>query len=71
MSARFDQHFLVDRKAIERIAGIVPVEGRTVLEIGPGKGALTAALLDRGAKVVGVELDAYLLETLSERFSAR
>jgi len=69
MSARFDQHFLVDRKAIERIAGTIGVEGRTVLEIGPGQGALTAALLHRGAKVVGVELDAGLLEALSERFS--
>jgi len=69
MSARFDQHFLVDRKAIERIAGTIRVEGRTVLEIGPGQGALTAALLDRGARVVGVELDVGLLEALSERFS--
>ncbi|HOS81619.1 MAG TPA: 16S rRNA (adenine(1518)-N(6)/adenine(1519)-N(6))-dimethyltransferase RsmA [Methanolinea sp.] len=68
MSARFDQHFLVDRKAIERIAGIIRVEGRTVLEVGPGRGALTEALLERGARVVAVEIDPGLVEMLSERF---
>lgn len=68
MSARFDQHFLVDRKAIERIAGIIRVEGRTVLEVGPGRGALTEALLQRGARVVAVEIDPVLVERLSERF---
>ncbi|HPC54484.1 MAG TPA: 16S rRNA (adenine(1518)-N(6)/adenine(1519)-N(6))-dimethyltransferase RsmA [Methanolinea sp.] len=68
MSARFDQHFLVDRKAIERIAGIIRVEGRIVLEVGPGRGALTEALLERGARVVAVEIDPGLVEMLSERF---
>ncbi|MDH7492140.1 MAG: 16S rRNA (adenine(1518)-N(6)/adenine(1519)-N(6))-dimethyltransferase RsmA [Methanolinea sp.] len=68
MSARFDQHFLVDRKAIERIAGIIRVEGRTVLEVGPGRGSLTEALLERGARVVAVEIDPGLVEMLSERF---
>lgn len=69
MSARFDQHFLVDRKAIERIAGIIRVEGRTVLEVGPGRGALTGALLEREARVVAVEIDPALAKGLSERFS--
>ena len=68
MSARFDQHFLVDRKAIERIAGIIRVEGRIVLEVGPGRGSLTEALLERGARVVAVEIDPGLVEMLSERF---
>ncbi|MDH7510467.1 MAG: 16S rRNA (adenine(1518)-N(6)/adenine(1519)-N(6))-dimethyltransferase RsmA [Methanolinea sp.] len=68
MSARFDQHFLVDRKVIGRIAGIIRVEGRTVLEVGPGRGALTEALLERGARVVAVEIDPVLAERLSIRF---
>jgi len=69
MSARFDQHFLVDKKAIERISGIIRVKERTILEIGPGRGALTAALLDRGARVVAVEIDSGLAGVLADRFS--
>jgi len=68
MSARNDQHFLVDRRAVERIAGAIEVAGRTVLEIGPGKGILTRALLDRGAKVNAVEIDPSLAECLALDF---
>ncbi|RME81407.1 MAG: ribosomal RNA small subunit methyltransferase A, partial [Zetaproteobacteria bacterium] len=50
------QHFLIDRRAIERIVGAVP-PGSTVLEIGPGRGALTLPLCARAAKVVAVEKD--------------
>jgi 16S rRNA (adenine1518-N6/adenine1519-N6)-dimethyltransferase len=69
MKAYRDQHFLIDRHAIERVAGLVPVEGRQVLEIGPGNGALTRALLERGAIVKAVELDANLCEELADFFS--
>jgi 16S rRNA (adenine1518-N6/adenine1519-N6)-dimethyltransferase len=69
MKAYRDQHFLIDRHAIGRIADLVPVEGRQVLEIGPGNGALTRALLDRGAIVRAVELDANLCEELTDFFS--
>lgn len=65
MSARNDQHFLVDLKAVERIAGAIPVAGRKVLEIGPGKGVLTGALLERGALVSAVEIDQDLVDSLA------
>jgi len=68
MKAFRDQHFLIDRHAIDRIAGLVPVEGRLVLEIGPGNGALTRALLDRGAIIKAVELDANLCDELADVF---
>ncbi len=68
MSARNDQHFLVDRGAVGRIAGAIEVAGRTVLEIGPGRGILTRALLERGAKVNAVEIDPFLAECLSLDF---
>jgi 16S rRNA (adenine1518-N6/adenine1519-N6)-dimethyltransferase len=42
----------------------------TVLEIGPGKGFLTKALLETGAKVIALEKDADLLPLLSESFSS-
>ena len=53
------QHFLFDPGVCARIAGIAaPLEGRVVLEVGPGPGGLTRALLDSPAKhVVAVELD--------------
>ncbi|HVN73584.1 MAG TPA: 16S rRNA (adenine(1518)-N(6)/adenine(1519)-N(6))-dimethyltransferase RsmA [Methanoregula sp.] len=69
MRAHHDQHFLIDANAIQRIAGIVDVAGRRVLEIGPGNGALTAALLDRGAVLSAIELDAGLCGELADRFS--
>lgn len=52
------QHFLRDRSLLERIAvasGAAP--GDVVLEIGPGQGSLTSALLDTGATVVAIERD--------------
>ncbi len=69
MSAPRDQHFLVDRRAVERIAGSVDVSGRRVLEIGPGEGILTRALLERGATVIAVEIDPALVEELEVTFA--
>lgn len=69
MKAYHDQHFLIDPHAIERIADLENVRGRRVLEIGPGNGALTRALLDRGAVVHAIELDGILCERLAEIFS--
>lgn len=70
MSPYRDQHFLTDPRIVDRIAGILDISGRTVLEIGPGAGILTSALLHRGARVISVELDAYLIEKLSSRFAS-
>lgn len=61
------QHFLVDprvRDAIVAAAGVRP--GSLVVEIGPGTGVLTEALLQRGASVLAVELDRELAAALSE-----
>jgi 16S rRNA (adenine1518-N6/adenine1519-N6)-dimethyltransferase len=69
MSAPRDQHFLVDERAVEKIAGFVDVSGRRVLEIGPGEGILTRALLDRGAQVIAIELDPVLAADLEIFFS--
>jgi 16S rRNA (adenine1518-N6/adenine1519-N6)-dimethyltransferase len=64
MKAPKDQHFLVDQNAVEHIAGLVEVEGRVVLEIGPGTGVLTRALLSKGAHVRAIELDHELFSSL-------
>jgi 16S rRNA (adenine1518-N6/adenine1519-N6)-dimethyltransferase len=70
MTARRDQHFLVDERAVERILSLVDVAGRVVLEVGPGMGVLTRGLLYRGAEVVAVEIDPVLVQGLRSAFSS-
>ena len=53
-------------RSIVEAGGVVPTD--TVLEIGPGKGALTEALLATGANVVAIEKDRLLMPYLSEKF---
>jgi 16S rRNA (adenine1518-N6/adenine1519-N6)-dimethyltransferase len=62
---RFGQHFLADPNTARRVATLADVQpGDPVLEIGPGLGSLTLALLDRGARVLAVEVDAKLARVL-------
>jgi 16S rRNA (adenine1518-N6/adenine1519-N6)-dimethyltransferase len=68
---RLGQNFLNDAQAIERIAASLgDLSGRTVLEIGPGAGAITSALVARAARVIAVELDSGLAGHLRARFPA-
>jgi len=63
------QHFLSSAPAVARIIdAFAPVAGETVIEIGPGRGALTAPLLENGARVVAVEIDEALVARLTESF---
>ncbi len=65
---RRGQHFLADPEIRDRIvkaAGVIP--GTAVIEIGPGTGELTEALLAAGASVLALELDPDLAAILSER----
>lgn len=63
------QHFLTSQKALRQMVEASHIEtGDTVLEIGPGKGALTKYLLDAGADVVAVETDADMIPILTEQF---
>ncbi|ACL15923.1 16S rRNA (adenine(1518)-N(6)/adenine(1519)-N(6))-dimethyltransferase RsmA [Methanosphaerula palustris] len=68
MKAPRDQHFLVDQRAIDRIIECAGVDGKSVLEIGPGEGVLTRALLDAGATVSAIEVDRTLIAHLTDRF---
>ena len=64
------QNFLADPDVLEAIlAEADPGPGRGILEIGPGLGLLTGALLDAGAAVTAVELDHGLAHLLRERFA--
>jgi 16S rRNA (adenine1518-N6/adenine1519-N6)-dimethyltransferase len=64
------QHFLSDRGILARIAdALEPVGDLPVVEIGPGRGALTEVLLARAAMVVAVEYDRLLVEYLKKRWA--
>ena len=66
---RFGQHFLCDRDVIEFIiAQFDPRDPAPVIEIGPGRGALTAPLLARLDSLTVIELDRDLVDLLRERF---
>ncbi|HUY03493.1 MAG TPA: 16S rRNA (adenine(1518)-N(6)/adenine(1519)-N(6))-dimethyltransferase RsmA [Rhodocyclaceae bacterium] len=66
---RFGQNFLVSQDIIARIvAAIAPRAGDTMVEIGPGLGALTAPLLERLGRLDVVEIDRDLIARLSRRF---
>jgi 16S rRNA (adenine1518-N6/adenine1519-N6)-dimethyltransferase len=65
---RFGQHFLLDLNLTRRIArAAAPLESGTTIEIGPGPGGLTRALLIEGAgRVVAIEVDPRALGALDE-----
>ena len=64
------QNFLMHRQTAERIVAAAELEpGSLVVEIGPGTGMLTRALLDSGFRVHAVEADATLIPGLTEAFT--
>lgn len=64
------QHWLVDSGPLQAMLKAGKVDsGDEVLEVGPGLGALTEQLLERGAKVTAVEYDKRLIEGLEKKFS--
>jgi 16S rRNA (adenine1518-N6/adenine1519-N6)-dimethyltransferase len=63
----FGQHFLLDLNITRKIARLAgPLAGRSVVEIGPGPGGLTRALIEAGAQVVAVEKDARFIPLLQD-----
>jgi len=64
---RFGQHFLLDLNITRKIARLAgPLEGRVVIEVGPGPGGLTQALLEAGAQVIAIEKDSRFLPLLND-----
>lgn len=63
------QHFLNSSHVLEQIIAASNIQiGETVLEIGPGTGVLTRALLDAGANVISVEKDDIAYEMVRDKF---
>ena len=63
------QNFLIDQNIIDQIANSVTIENKTILEVGPGTGNLTSALLKKNPKkFFAVEKDDKLISSLEEKF---
>lgn len=66
-SKKLGQNFLLDAQLLDRIAAVPgDLSRQNVLEIGPGPGGLTRALLSAGANVTAIEMDARCLPALEE-----
>jgi 16S rRNA (adenine1518-N6/adenine1519-N6)-dimethyltransferase len=66
------QNFLVGSHYPRRIVdSVAPRTGETIVEIGPGQGALTGLLVESGARVIAIELDPDLIPRLSQMYSGR
>jgi 16S rRNA (adenine1518-N6/adenine1519-N6)-dimethyltransferase len=69
---KLGQNFLADAGAAARLVDALgDVAGRTVVEIGPGRGALTSLLADRAGRVVAIELDRVLAAQLGLQLAKR
>ena len=67
---RFGQNFLVDKNVVSRILDAVqPKSDGTIIEIGPGRGALTVRLLETGARVIAIEFDRDLVPKLHQQLA--
>jgi 16S rRNA (adenine1518-N6/adenine1519-N6)-dimethyltransferase len=64
---RLGQHFLISPEIVPKILGVIdPKPGQAILEIGPGRGALTVPLAQSGAQVIAVEFDRDIMHYLSK-----
>jgi 16S rRNA (adenine1518-N6/adenine1519-N6)-dimethyltransferase len=69
LGRRFGQHFLARKSFLDRIAAAAcPATEPLVIEIGPGKGALTEPLLERAERVIAIEVDPPLVHYLQQKF---
>jgi len=68
--SKLGQNFLRDPQAVRRIAASLgDLSARTVIEIGPGKGAITETLATQAKHLIAIELDRELAWNIQERFS--
>src|SRR3954463_16377359 len=64
------QHFLNDRRILQRIVDALELTGaETVIEIGPGRGSLTALLVPNAARLILIEYDRALAGRLRDKYS--
>ena len=70
-SKALGQNFLINEGVVKRIIDeLAPRTDETIVEIGPGRGALTGRLLDQAGRVVAVEFDRNLIQLLEDKFAS-
>ena len=62
------QNFLIDKNIIKKIVNIVEIGNKNIIEIGPGKGALTEEILKKHKKLLVIEKDNELSKFLKEKY---
>ena len=71
-SKRFGQNFLTNKSIVNRIVETLdPGPDETIVEIGPGRGALTAPLLERVGHLIAIEFDRNLIPVLADVFGKK
>ena len=69
---RLGQHFLTDSRTLDRIADVLEIgKADTVIEIGPGRGALTDRLAARAGRLITIEIDKLLIPVLRARYATQ
>jgi 16S rRNA (adenine1518-N6/adenine1519-N6)-dimethyltransferase len=69
---RLGQHFLTDLRTLDRIADSLEITSAdTVIEIGPGRGALTDRLATRAGRLIAIEVDKLLVPILRARYASQ
>lgn len=68
---RFGQNFLQDETVLKKIVSSIDVQNKKIIEIGPGKGALTKLILEKAEKLVAFEIDFNLFDFLKEEITAK
>lgn len=69
---RLGQNFLVNQGVVDHIIdALAPQQSETIIEIGPGRGALTARLIDRVGRLIAVEFDRDLIAPLQSAFASK
>jgi 16S rRNA (adenine1518-N6/adenine1519-N6)-dimethyltransferase len=64
---RLGQHFLISPEIVQKILDVIdPKPGQAILEVGPGRGALTVPLAQSGAQVIAVEFDRDIMRYLTK-----
>jgi 16S rRNA (adenine1518-N6/adenine1519-N6)-dimethyltransferase len=69
---RLGQHFLTDSRTLDRIADVLEIgKTDTVIEIGPGRGAVTDRLASRAGRLITIEIDKLLIPVLRARYATQ
>ena len=69
---RLGQHFLHDKNQLAKLVEAAQIQpGEVVLEVGPGTGTLTEALLERSAEIIVCEIDHNLASIIADRFGGQ